>query len=201
MINYAILDGVGLVIGTGKAQDEFEAGAAGADMGTVQLIPEGVSVLAGEHYYDGEDFQSLPPQPEDWYEWTGTEWADIRDPAQIVVDLHQARYRTNTDKNQVMYRLAQAGAYPMSQLSDDGSYFPLRVEQYLNSIPAAEHDIVKAALKYEAKIWRLHPYFIGEPAQSIQGFIPWLFMHHGVNITEDQLDEIFDVPVPPPYAG
>ncbi|SNT76705.1 hypothetical protein [Paracoccus seriniphilus] len=128
------------------------------------------------------------------------QWVDPRDPAQIAVDLHLARYATNTDKNLVFYRLSAAGAYPASELADDSTFFPATVEEYLNSLPPAEHDMVKAALKYEPKIWRLHPHLVGDA--GITGFVPWLAVQKGITITEDQLDQIFEVPVPEPiYAG
>lgn len=196
MIRYAIIDATNLVIGVGEAQNEFEAGAAGSELGTVEVIPDGVTVVAGEYFWTGSTFAELPPKPEEWLEWDGTEWADPRDPAQIAVDLHQARYQTNTDKNLVFYRLAGEGAYPASELADDTTYFPATVEAYLSTLAPSEHDQVKAALKYEPLIWRLHPYLIGDT--GIVGFVPWLLAEHSITITDAQLDTIFEVPVPPP---
>lgn len=196
MIDYAIIDSTGLVIGVGQAQNAFEAGVSGSESGTVVIVPAGVSPKPGISQYNDGVFADIPPPPHDWLVWDGTAWVDPRDPAQIAVDLYQARYQTNTDKRLVFYRLATIGAYPVSELVDDTTYFPATVEEYLNSLDPGEHDTVKAALKYEPLIWRLHPYLIGDV--GVQGFIPWLAAENAVTITEAQLDTIFDVPVPPP---
>lgn len=146
---------------------------------------------------------AIPPRPDHphvIFDISTDQWIDPRDPAQREIDLYQARYHTNTDRNLVFYRFSSAGAYPAAELADDATYFPATVEEYLNTLAPAEHDLVKAALKYEPKIWRLHPHLIGDV--GVIGFIPWLLSEKAVNITDDQLDSIFEVPVPAPiYTG
>lgn len=151
------------------------------------------------YYRDGTVFQ-LPAKPYDFlvFDPASETWTDPRDPAQIAVDLYQARYHTNTKKDLIFYRMSGLGAYPVSELADDTNYFPDTVEEYLNTLAAAQHDTVKAAMKYEDNIWRLHPYLIGDPGNAITGFIPWLSSEKNVTITPEQLDIIFEVPVPPP---
>lgn len=86
----------------------------------------------------------------------------------------------------------------MAALADDSTYFPATVEEYLNTLAPAEHDAVKAALKHEPMIWRLHPHRIGDQATGIQGFVPWLLADRGVTISPEDLDAVFGVIAPPP---
>lgn len=222
---FAIVDARGVIARMGRAEFDLIPLQA-VDPGEVVISPLaeplsgvvvaeiGESVSEGSHYWTGSAWAEYPTRPtgevywdgaawqvkpEPWLEWDGTTWVDPRDPAQIAAELYQARYHTYTDKNLVFLRLAQEGAYPISELSDDTTYFPARVEEYLNTLPTVEHDEVKGALKYEPNIWRLHPYLVGDPANGVVGAIPWLVTEYSITITDDQLDEIFEVPVPPPF--
>lgn len=199
MITVTIYDANGDIVQVMDAADETEA-ALNAPVGGGFAVGD---YNDAEYYLDDGVFTAIPPKPDHpsvVFEKDTGAWIDPRDPGQIAVDLYQARYHTNTDKNMVFYRLSNEGAYPASELADDTTYFPATVEEYLETLAPAEHDLVKAALKYEPNIWRLHPHLIGDV--GVIGFIPWLLSEKSVTITDEQLDTIFEVPVPAPlYTG
>lgn len=149
-------------------------------------------------YWDGSAWVAYPPRPNDFCEWDGSAWVDPRDPGQIIESAILARHATHAEKGHVLYQLALAGGYPLAELSDDSTYFPATVEEYLDSIPAQDRENVRVTLKMEPMIWRMHAYVIGDPGQGIQGFVPWLAAEKSVIITEAQIDAIFGVPLPVP---
>lgn len=149
-------------------------------------------------YWSGADWIVYPPRPNDFCQWDGLQWVDPRDPAQIVEQTILARVATHAEKGHVLYELALTGAYPLSELADDTTYFPATIEEYLASIPAPHGDHVRITLKMEPQIWRMHAYVIGDPANGIQGFVPWLEAEKSITITEAQIDAIFEVPLPVP---
>lgn len=225
--SFAVVDGTGAITRMGQAEYSL-IGEQAVDAGesVISPIPEPISgvlvaaigpeVSDETHYWDGAEFQEYParpsehaiwdgeewlvrpPAPNEFCVWNGTAWEDTRIPTYYDDQLRQARYNTDTPKEAVFYALAQAGFIPMAELSDDTTYFPATIEDYLSSLTPAEHDLVKAAMKYEPNIWRLHEYIIGDAGAGIQGFVAWLAAERSLTITETQLDEVFGVPVPPP---
>ncbi|WP_339816542.1 hypothetical protein [uncultured Paracoccus sp.] len=91
-IEYAIIDGQGVVIGRGECATVDEMLASAPPGCTTTGIGDDEHPVAMGHYLgaDGE-FHPLPPKPQEWSVWSGSEWIDQRTPEQAAADLAYAR--------------------------------------------------------------------------------------------------------------
>ncbi|MDB6177944.1 hypothetical protein PAF17_10570 [Paracoccus sp. Z330] len=155
---------------------------------------------------------AIPPRPDHphvVFDVTTDQWIDPRSQAEYDGALHQARMATEISTSLAFLRFAEAGAYPMSQLADDTTSLPATVEEFLNlpEFSPAQHDLIKAGLKSWPTISRGNTRLVGplhpdDPGDGLPYFVPWLASAKGITITDEDLDGMFEVPVPAPiYTG
>lgn len=154
-------------------------------------------------YWTGSFVQNLPARPEDWLVWTGSSWADPRSEADVAGQLHQARVAASLTPGELIYRLAQFGAFPMSEIAN--SLVPQTFDDFL-ALPAfdgAPRQDIRAGLTHWAIIPRTHELLHGpvhpdDPGTGLPDFASWLAAERSITITPADFDTIFEVAVPPP---
>lgn len=158
---------------------------------------------SGDAHWTGAAWVVRPPQPNTFAFWNGTAWVDPRSAGDYADALFEARVAAAIPPRLLMYRLAEAGAYPMDEVAN--YEFPPTFEEFL-SLPGfstAQHDLIKGGLRSWPTIGRgetrlngpLHP---ADPGDGLPYFLPWLATEKSVTITAAQLDAIFEVQLPPP---
>ncbi|MDB6179006.1 hypothetical protein PAF17_16055 [Paracoccus sp. Z330] len=203
MIQVTIYDDTGEILQTMEVADEAEA---------AMNVPSGGGYILGsyndaEYYVQNGVIAAIPEKPADhliFNKVTG-QWEDPRSQAMYDGALHQARLAAEIPTNLAFLRFAEAGAFPMSELADDTTSLPATVEEFLNlpGFTPAQHDAIKAGLKSWPTVSRgltrlvgpLHP---DDPGDGLPYFVPWLSSEKGITITDETLDGIFEVDMPPP---
>jgi hypothetical protein len=181
MIRYAILGVGGLVIGTGETPNVLDALASGAGLGEVLLIgpndrPEG-------HFWDGEAFRPLPPQPGPWAVWDGQAWTDPRTPADFAAALQSARNAAQRDKSGLLMDLRAMGILTAAEAVQAArGDIPDSFEAALSTMPQEAQDMARIKWAGDQVISRTNPLI--------------LLAAFAKGITDQQLDAAFGVQTP-----
>lgn len=96
MIEYAILDSHGLVIGRGEATNEEDMEASAGRFGSAKPL-NGAVVTPGQSAFDGSRFFDTPPSPGPRFRWNGREWMETRS-SDEVRETNLAALRAERDR-------------------------------------------------------------------------------------------------------
>lgn len=162
---------------------------------------------ADQYRIVGESAVELPVKPEPWLEFdfaTG-EWVEPRSQAEYDNALHYSRMQTEIPTGLAIHKLAEIGAYSMAEVANDEAGIPATIREFIDlpEFPQLEKDLMLAYFKTMPMLPRsmtrvfgpIHP---NDPGDGYPAFIPWLATAKSITITPEQLDILWNVPVPPP---
>ncbi|WP_313348173.1 hypothetical protein [Paracoccus sp. (in: a-proteobacteria)] len=90
-VAYLLVDDTTGVITKSGVATMFDVALQVKEGHTIILNPDDIS--DDTHYWDGDKFALYPPRPSDMHVWTGTEWADLRSPEEIIEQSQQQLVR------------------------------------------------------------------------------------------------------------
>ena len=182
MIKYAlIVPQTGEIYQTGSVPDEetLHIQGSGEDL-EVRRLPEGFMPQTNIHWWNGESFAEYPPRPNDRVIWDGQEWLDPRSSSEIADELNQVRANTHLDKSDLLIRLALAEIISEEEADEAaGGVIPASMQPMLQTLPPEAQMAARIKWKADTVISRNHPVIVAAA--------------YAMGITDEQLDEIFDV--------
>lgn len=146
--------------------------------GEVMIV--GVAADPAKYHVSSDGIVAIPDSPNDYSEWNGEEWVDIRSDATKQAELYKARNSAFLDKSDLLTRMFMAGILSAedAELAAGGG-IPTVIQSALETLPADAQMVARIKWRTDTVISRVHPVI--------------LMAAHVLDISDEQLDEIFDV--------
>lgn len=159
--------------------DDYDTLLANIDEG-FDFIPG--RYLSDEFYIENDVAVQMPPRPGDWavFDYNAKVWLDPRTDSERTNELNQIRANTRLDKSDLLIRLALAGILSEEEADEAaGGVIPASMQPMLAQLPPEAQMVARIKWKSDTVISRTHPVIVSAA--------------YAMGITDEQLDEIFDV--------